>query len=174
MYVLDAHFCIRQFSESILTVKAQSSPSVDVVDGLLSLSLFCVCKLHHAYDTSGAVESVWELYFQLFPTINHFEVHVFVPFESIPFQALNELPNQLITKWHSQVVNSFGVRLRIHERSRGRASILSSDDARVHILYDVNSTIEPFACARRTNYQKKGKEDSRDFYTTPLKTSKIT
>ncbi|TYK09798.1 hypothetical protein E5676_scaffold127G00930 [Cucumis melo var. makuwa] len=50
MHVLGAHLHCRQFGESILTVKTQSSPSVDLVDDLLFFSLSCVCKLHHVDD----------------------------------------------------------------------------------------------------------------------------
>ena len=72
MHALGAHLHCREFSESILTIKTQSSPSVNVVDDWIFLSFSCVCKLHHADDMPSAIKAVEKLYFQLLSAINYF------------------------------------------------------------------------------------------------------
>ena len=67
MHTLSAHLHCKQFGESILTVKTQSSPSIDVVNDWLSFSLACVCKLHHADDMSSTVEAVEKVPLKLLP-----------------------------------------------------------------------------------------------------------
>ena len=63
MHALGAHFYSRQFGDSIFGVKTQSPPSIHVVNDWLSISLFHVSKLHHAYSAFGAIEMIEELLF---------------------------------------------------------------------------------------------------------------
>ncbi|KAA0039120.1 hypothetical protein E5676_scaffold322G00650 [Cucumis melo var. makuwa] len=58
MHALGAHLHCRKFDKSILIIKTQSSPSVDVVDDWLSILLSSVCKLHHADDTPSVVKAI--------------------------------------------------------------------------------------------------------------------
>ncbi|TYK08550.1 hypothetical protein E5676_scaffold323G00920 [Cucumis melo var. makuwa] len=96
MHVLGAHFHYRQFGESILIVKTQRSPSIDVVDDWLSLSISCVCKLHHADYMSSAVEAVEKVLLKLLPTINGFGFKIDVPVKSVFFESSDELFHQQI------------------------------------------------------------------------------
>ena len=58
MHTLGAHLYSRQLGELIFVVNKQSSPPIDIVDDILSLLLFCIHKLHHAYGVPGAVETI--------------------------------------------------------------------------------------------------------------------
>ncbi|KAA0041833.1 uncharacterized protein E5676_scaffold83G00230 [Cucumis melo var. makuwa] len=96
MHALDAHLHCRLFDELILTVKTQSSSSANVVNDWLSLSLSCICKLHHADDMSSAVEAVEKVPLKLLPTINGFGFKIGVPVEGIFFKSLDKLFYQQI------------------------------------------------------------------------------
>ncbi|KAA0036870.1 uncharacterized protein E5676_scaffold110G002440 [Cucumis melo var. makuwa] len=96
MHPLDAHLLYRQFSELILVVKTQSSPSVDVVDDWLFLSFSCICQLHHTDDTLAAVKAIEKVPLKLLPTINGFRLKVGVLVENVSFESLDELFYQQI------------------------------------------------------------------------------
>ncbi|TYK11599.1 uncharacterized protein E5676_scaffold263G00430 [Cucumis melo var. makuwa] len=155
MHALGAHFHCRQFNEIILTVKTQSSPSVDVVDDWLSLLLSYVCKLHHVDYTSSVVETVEKVPLKLLPTINGFGFKFGLPVEGVSFESSDELFEASRTsnftcfdevsnvlfwialsikllelRWfvpiqHSQIVDTLHIWLKVQRESLSRSTILS-------------------------------------------------
>ncbi|TYK04339.1 hypothetical protein E5676_scaffold675G00020 [Cucumis melo var. makuwa] len=81
----------------ILTVKTQSSPSVDVGNVWLSLSLSCVCKLHHVDYIPSAVETVEKVPLKLIPIINGFGIKIALPVKGVFFESSEELFDQQIS-----------------------------------------------------------------------------
>ena len=66
---------------------------MDIVYNQLVFPLLSVSKLHHAYSSSGAIETVEEFTFHLVPTIDTLRCKVYVPIKSIPSERMNELFN---------------------------------------------------------------------------------
>ena len=64
---------------------------IDVVHDRLIFPLLSISKLHHAYNSSGVIETVEVFAFHLDLTIDTLRCKVYVPIKSIPSKITNEL-----------------------------------------------------------------------------------
>ena len=64
---------------------------IDIVYNRLVFPLLSVSNFHHAYSSSGPIETVKEFTFHLVPTIDTLKCKVYVPIESIPSEKTDEL-----------------------------------------------------------------------------------
>ena len=66
---------------------------IDIVYNRLVFPLLSVSKFHHAYSSSGVIETIEEFTFHLVSIIDTLKCKVYVPIESIPSNKTDELFN---------------------------------------------------------------------------------
>ncbi|KAL0405716.1 UNVERIFIED_CONTAM: hypothetical protein Slati_3885500 [Sesamum latifolium] len=119
MHPLNAHLDGGSFRQSILAIKAQVPPAIDVINGWFFFPLARIFKFNHTDSSLSAIEAIGKFLLQLFhPSIEPASNH-----------------------WNLQAVNPWSVRLGV-SKGRLRASLDLASDGSLNefsqLVYEIN------------------------------------